>query len=228
VFAVLNDESARMQLENLSRAITEILQPDILLYNECNNGSEGPKKISAFLDEAHPAFILVCEAEKVPFSVIEALAFQIKQSALKVLRFLAFDIDVSRSSMLSGALSSVASLAKEETEFLARLGEFERERQGGPTYAAKPQPRQNSSDWRDLLRSHFPEAMLESILLNGDFTRPIDDEELAQWLDPKTAYGNAFRSIFNQKDKKILEGIVRRYNRSPSWPIFISLYKLGL
>ncbi len=228
VFAMLNDESARMQLENLSKAITEILQPEILLYDECNNGSEGPKKISAFLEEAQPAFILVCEVERIPLSVIETLAFQAKQAASKTARFFAFDIDASRSSMLSGALSAVANLGKEETKFLERLREFEQERQGGPTYAAKPHNQQNRSNWRDVLHSHFPEAILESITLNGAFTRPIDDEELAQWLDPGTAYGKVFRSIFNQKDIKMMEGIVQRYNRSPSWPIFVSLYELRL
>ncbi|MDQ7796367.1 MAG: hypothetical protein RDU47_06255, partial [Spirochaetia bacterium] len=106
--------------------------------------------------------------------------------------------------------------------------EFELERQGGPTYAAKPHTQQNRSNWRDVLHPHFPEAILESITLNGAFTRPIDDEELAQWLDPGTAYGKVFRSIFNQKDIKMMEGIVQRYNRSPSWPIFVSLYELRL
>ena len=228
VFAVLNDESARMQLENLSKAIAEILQPEIVLYDEFNNGSEGQKKISAFLDEARPTFILVCEAEKIPLGVIETLALQAKRATSETARFFAFDIDTSRSSMLSGALSGVANLTEEETNFLEKLGEFELERQGGPTFAAKPHNQQNRSNWRDVLHSHIPEAILESITLNSAFTRPIDDEELAQWLDPESAYGKSFRSAFSQKDIKIMEGIIQRYNRSPSWPIFISLYELKL
>lgn len=228
VFAVLNDESARMQLENLSKTISELLQPEILLYDECTNDAEGAKKISTFLDDARPAFILVCEIERLPLNVIETLAFQVRQIVPKTTRLFAFDIDISRSSMLSGALLSLANLGKEEAHFLEKLRAFEQERQGGPSYSAKNPLQQHKSNWRAVLHSYFPHAQLDSIPLQSAFTRPIDDEELAQWLDSQTAYGKAFRSIFSQKDISMLEGLVRRYNRSPFWPLFVSLYELRL
>ncbi len=61
-FIVLGDEGARLQLENLSKTIQDILRPDIVLYENLADTSEANSALGTYLTEAKPDYLLLCEA----------------------------------------------------------------------------------------------------------------------------------------------------------------------
>ena len=221
---VLGDEAARLQLENLSKTIQELVRPEILLYDDVMT-SEKPTLLNDYIAEARPGFTLLCEATRIPSSLGAALLGAMTPSAEggACSRILAFDIDAAGSSMLSRALSSTTNLSDDERSFLTRFAEFEQILGHGPTYAG-PTPSSGALHaWIEEILAKVPALRAQNTELRTSYGRPVDEKELDRWLDVAKPYGETFRAQFSEHDVKLLHDIVYKYNKACLWPIFISL-----
>lgn len=224
-FIVLGDEGARLQLENLSKTIQDILRPDIVLYENLADTSEANSALGTYLTEAKPDYLLLCEAARIPPEVKASLVSAVSQIKENAPRIVGFDIDAARSSMLSDALSSIPSLSESESAFLGRLTEFERDLGHGPTYT--PVASQPPRGWHDELAAKMPHLDVRTVSLRASYPRSFDEKDLEQWLDPSKSYGAEFRARFSEHEVKLLQSLMQKYNKAPSWPIFIAIFEFS-
>jgi len=227
-FIVLNDEAARLQLDNLSKTIQDVLHPEIVLYE---NLIETPQKtgiLEAYLAEAKPNHMLLCEAARIPLEVSASLLNAVSQIKENAPRIVAFDIDAARSSMLSDALSSISSLSEDESEFFGRFSEFEQALGHGPTYMKTTAASQPLRGWLGDLKAKLPQLNAHKIDLRASYPRSFDEKELEEWLDPSNPYGAGFRARFSEHDHKLLQSLMQKYNKAPIWPIVITLFEFQI
>jgi putative ATPase len=223
-FIVLGDEAARLQLDNLSKTVQEVLHPEIVLYDNLPEAEEAGGALELYLAEANPNYILLCEATRIPMEVSAFLLDTGVQIKGKAPRIVAFDIDAARSSMLSDALSSLSSLSEDERQFLERFSEFEQDLGYGPTYLRTAATSRPMDAWLGELRAKMPQLNAHTTDVRATYPRPVDEKELEQWLDSSKPYGAEFQSKFPEHDIKMLHSIMQKFNKTPSWPITIALF----
>jgi putative ATPase len=227
-FIVLGDEGAKLQLENLSKSVQDIVRPEIALYEDMvdpRGDTRTGRALEAYILEAKPDYLLLCEAERIPSEVHAALVGAVSQIKERTPRIVAFDIDAARSSMLSEAFSSIPSLSEDERALLGRLAELERGLGHGPTYspaAASRAPRR----WEEALGASASALRTRTAELCTAYPRPLDEKDLERWLDPANPYGAEFRTKFSERERNLLRSLMQRYNKVPSWPIFITVLEL--
>ena len=219
-FIVLSDEGAKLQLENLSKSVQDIVKPEIILYEDLH-GTRGRSALDTYLVEAKPDYLILCEAARIPSKVNALLIGAIAKVNAHASKIIAFDIDAAHSSMLSEALSTLPNVSEDECAFLGRLAEFERGFGRGPTYS--PKEASHAPRWDEELVSLVSGLHVRTTELHAVYLRPFDEKDLERWLDPSTPYGAEFRTRFSERERRRLQSFMQRYNKTPSWPIFITL-----
>lgn len=220
-FIVLSDEGAKLQLENLSKSVQDIVKPEIVLYEDLHDTGDN-SALDTYLLEAKPDYLILCEAARIPSKVNALLIGALSKVNAHASKIVAFDIDAAHSSMLSEALSALPNVSEDERAFLGRLAEFERRLGRGPTYSpgeASHAPRR----WDEELASLVSGLHVRTTEQRAVYPRPFDEKDLERWLDPSTLYGAEFRTRFSERERKRLQSLMQRYNKAPLWPIFITL-----
>lgn len=250
---VLESETAKFQLENLHKSISEVLQPLTLLYDDLVSrhdlrgagGSAGT--LEEYWSEARPDMMLLCELARIPDGVITALLRAVisngaatvdgaaigsgaatRDSGAARPKIMAFDIDAARSSMLSVALLPRAAGSEEARQFIGRLSEFEEKLGHGPGYLGIASTEVPGARFSDLLNKNAPELIPESHELRALYPRKIEENTLSQWLDPLSEYGRAFADSFSEADRMLLGTLVQKHNVSPQWPIVIRVLSVNV
>lgn len=223
--ALLESEAAQLQLENLYKSVSEVLQPVTLRYSELV--AQGSGALDAFWSEARPDAILLCEASRLPEDLIAALLRGASLRGAPLPRVFAFDIDAARSSMLSAALRSRASASDEVRVFAEKLEAAEAALGHGPGYTGQTSAETLETRIGALLQAQAPALRFEARELRALYPRSIDEDVLERWLEPSSEYGTMFAETFSEADKNVLRALVRKLSGNPLWPIVLRVVEVS-
>jgi len=227
VFIVVGTEAAKLELENLAKAEDLMLKPEISLYQD------------PFIDYASalPSQILLCEASRLPLEIsLRAIKEGYKQkiaSNTTIPRIFAFDIDAKASSMLSHALSTISGLSSDEQRLCTQYQAFEMEIGHGPSYSTHNLAQDSNfyesiDEWLGIIESSLPTvSKITSKNLVTSYMRPIDVQELEQWFDTTTDYGEKLALRFSKNEIESLKLLAQRFNRQPYWPVSLFLIEFS-